>query len=128
MQQKVDRQFIYLKPTDKAEIGKIKNIRMYKEDKKAGYWYGELSKTILEKTRTAFGLIKMAQEKLDGYNRIQEAVDRMRNLPGDKVPDLVDYPVNANLFIHQRRAVNMALLTFGVIKPEEVIGDAVHQG
>ena len=121
MQQKIDENFMYLKPTEKEEIAKIKSIRMFKEDRKAGYWYGELSKTLLEKTKSAFGLIRPAQNKLDEFNRVQAAVDKMRNLPNDEVPDLVEYPVNANLFIHQRRAVNMALLTFGVLDPDIVL-------
>lgn len=123
MQQKIDEQFMYLRPQEKEEIAKIKAMRMFKENRKEGYWYAELSKTMLEKVKSTFGLIKPAQNKLAEYNRIQVAVDKMRNLPNDQVPDLVEYPVNANLFVHQRRAVNMALLTFGVLSPDTVLGE-----
>lgn len=50
-------------------------------------------------------------------NRVQEAVDRERV---KEHPDpMVRYPVTKNLYEHQVRAANMALMTFGILEPEE---------
>lgn len=51
-------------------------------------------------------------------NTIQGAVDQERIRPNPMAA--VDYPVSMNLFQHQVRAANMALLTFGMISPKEV--------
>ena len=49
----------------------------------------------------------------------QRAVDKMRV---EKEPEaLVKYPVQGSLYEHQVRAANMALLTFGLADPKEVL-------
>ena len=51
-------------------------------------------------------------------HRVQTAVDRERLNPDPA--QLYKYPVKLPLYKHQIRAANMALLTFGLIAPQEV--------
>lgn len=57
-----------------------------------------------------------ADALLKELHAIHEAVDRERVRECPK--PLVKYPVKMPLYQHQTRAANMALLTFGWIKPE----------
>ena len=50
-------------------------------------------------------------------NAVQEAVDAERVRPVGELKPLVKYPVKRNLYAHQMRAANMALLTFGLMDP-----------
>ena len=122
---KMEDGFLLARP-EPTEVGKLKNLRMFKENKKEGYWYAEISKTMLERMQKEFGLTAPAQRELIRLRRVQKAVDRVRNTPDDKLPDVVKFPVKASLFAHQRRGVIMTLLTFGVLKPEEVFPDDVQ--
>ena len=49
---------------------------------------------------------------------LQNAIDSERM--AEKPVPLVKYPVKLNLFAHQIRGANMALLTFGFTDPPEV--------
>ena len=60
--------------------------------------------------------IESYRQRLD---ETQRAVDKMRI---EKEPEaLVKYPVQGSLYEHQVRAANMALLTFGLADPKEVL-------
>ena len=60
--------------------------------------------------------IESYRQRLD---ETQRAVDKMRV---EKEPAaLVKYPVQGSLYEHQVRAANMALLTFGLADPKEVL-------
>lgn len=60
--------------------------------------------------------IESYRQRLD---ETQRAVDKMRV---EKEPEaLVKYPVQGSLYEHQVRAANMALLTFGLADPKEVL-------
>ena len=120
MIQKVQDGFLLIKPRTKEEVALIKQWRMFKENKKEGFWYAELSKTMLEKVKANGGLIPSALAELDKMEKVQKAVDYVRNLPIDKIPNVVNFPVRATPYAHQKRGAIMALLTFGVIQPEDV--------
>jgi hypothetical protein len=59
--------------------------------------------------------IEAERQRLAGIRR---AVDRERSAAEPKA--LVKYPVNREMYAHQTKAANMALLTFGIIPPEVV--------
>ena len=120
MVQKLENGYLLIKSDNREEISKIKSWRMFKENKKEGYWYAEVSKTMLEKVKANGGLIPSAMAELERLQRVQRAVDYVRSLPDDKIPQVVKFPVKAQLFKHQQRGVIMTLLTFGVLKPEDV--------
>lgn len=120
MLQKVENGYLMLKPQSKEEATKVKSWRLFKENKQEGFWYAELNKTMLEKVKKEIGLIQSAQTELSRLERIQDAVNYVRNISDEALPTPIKYPVKAKLFKHQQRGVLMALLTFGVLKPEDV--------
>lgn len=81
-------------------------------------WTGRVSRDLLEKFAGIVRLPPYIQGVLDDMRKVQDAVDKERGLP-DPAP-LTQYPVKKSLYLHQVRAANMALITFGMIKPEEV--------
>lgn len=81
-------------------------------------WTGRVSRDLLERFAEIVRLPPYIQAVLDDMRKVQAAVDLERSLP-DPAP-LTRYPVRKNLYQHQIRAANMALVTFGIIAPEEV--------
>lgn len=118
MQQKIDNGIIFVK-ADKSEGSMIRSWRMMKWDKDKGFWYGDVSKQLLEKLNENGGLIPPAKKELAMMRRVQDAVDRERVKPDEQVKLLMDVPVKASLYAHQKRAFNMAAYVFGLAEPEE---------
>ncbi|MCD8366111.1 MAG: hypothetical protein LUC83_09975 [Clostridiales bacterium] len=118
MLQKLENGTIYVKP-DKEQEAVIKSWRMMKQDKKRGYWYGPASIQLLQNLKRNGGLIPPAQEELERLLAVQRAVDAERVKPDAEVKPMCNFPVKANLYTHQIRAANMALLIFGLVDPEE---------
>lgn len=118
MQQKIEDRIIFVKPT-KEEEAIIKNWRMMKKDKKKEYWYGEISRPLLENLQRNGGLIPPARKILNDMLAVQKAVDTERVKPDKEIKPRYKYPVKAKLFTHQIRAANMALMIFGILPPEE---------
>lgn len=117
MQQKIDDGFIYVKAS-KEEEAVIKTWRMMKKDKEKGYWYGAISRPLLENLKRNGGLIPPAKKILDDMLTVQAAVDAERIKPDKSISPRYKYPIKAKLFTHQIRAANMALMVFGVVPPE----------
>jgi len=117
MQQKIEDRIIFVKPT-KEEEAIIKNWRMMKKDKKKEYWYGEISRPLLENLQRNGGLIPPARKILNDMLAVQKAVDTERVKPDKEVKARYKYPVKAKLFTHQIRAANMALMVFGILPPD----------
>ena len=117
MRQKIDNGIIYVQPS-KEEEAVIKTWRMMKKDKEKGYWYGAISRPLLENLKRNGGLIPPAKKILDDMLTVQAAVDAERIKPDKSISPRYKYPVKAKLFTHQVRAANMALMVFGVVPPE----------
>lgn len=72
-----------------------------------------------ETDRTAGNSYTATPHNTQRLDETQRAVDKMRV---EKEPEaLVKYPVQGSLYEHQVRAANMALLTFGLADPKEVL-------
>ena len=78
---------------------------------------GIASAELLNKLATIVHLPPSIEEERVRMNTVQEAVDRER-VKKDPKP-MVRYPVTKNLYEHQVRAANMALMTFGILDPNE---------
>ena len=117
MMQKIDSGLIYVIP-DEKDISAIRGWHLMKEDKKKGFWVGDISRTLLEKIRDLGGLIPAARKELDHLTRIQRAVDAERIKPDEDVKPMYKYPVKVELYKHQARAANMACYIFGIFEPE----------
>ena len=96
----------------------IRSWGLMKYRAKEQKWTGRVSRDLLEKFEQIVRLPPYIQRVLDEMRAVQSAVDMERSLP-EPAP-LVRYPVKKKLYVHQTRAANMALVTFGMIAPEEV--------
>lgn len=76
---------------------------------------GTASLELLNKLATIVHLPPSIEAERIRMNSVQEAVDRER-VKKDPQP-MVKYPVTKNLYEHQVRAANMALMTFGILDP-----------
>jgi len=117
MQQKIDNGIIFVKAS-KEEEAVIKTWRMMKKDKDKGYWYGEITRPLLENLQRNGGLIPPAKAILKEMLTVQAAVDAERLKPDKEIKPRYKYPVKAKLFTHQTRAANMALMVFGILPPD----------
>lgn len=80
---------------------------------------GDCSKELLDKLSKIVRLPPAIESYRQRLDETQRAVDKMRV---EKEPEaLVKYPVQGSLYEHQVRAANMALLTFGLADPKEVL-------
>ena len=87
------------------------------KDKQKGWWYGKASLQLLDKLYHNGGLIPAAKKEMERLAQIQEAVDRERIRPAEGLKPMAEYPVKPNLYAHQIRAANMALMVFGMAEP-----------
>ena len=118
MQQKIDDGMIFVRAS-KEEEAVIKTWRLMKKDKEKGYWYGSISRPLLENLKRNGGLIPPAKKILDEMLTVQAAVNTERIKPDSKIKARYKYPVKVKLFTHQTRAANMALMVFGIVDPKE---------
>ena len=114
MQQKIEDGIIFVKAS-KEEDAIIKTWRMMKKDKEKGYWYGEITRPLLDNLQRNGGLIPPAKAILKEMLTIQKAVDKERMTEEPK--PLIVPPVKVKLFKHQVRGYNMALMTLGLVEP-----------
>jgi len=122
MQQKIDDGILFVKAS-KEEGSMIRSWRMMTYDKAKGYWFGQMSIPLLENLMANGGLIPPAKEALAEMKRIQAAIDAERMKPDEEVRCYIEPPVKATLYAHQRRAMNMALINFGLIEPDQIKED-----
>ena len=116
MMMKVDGGYIFVKAS-REEEAVIKTWKMMSKDKQKGWWYGRISLQPLDKLYHNGGLIPAAKKEMERLAYIQEAVDRERTRPAEGLKPMVKYPVKPNLYAHQTRAANMALMVFGMVEP-----------
>ena len=116
MQQKIEGGRLFIRGT-KEEDAKIKKWHLMKYDRKNNYWHGDISLALLEKVKENGGLIPPAKKMLEDLKNIQTVVDIEKTK--DNVVCYLEPPVKANLYKHQKRAVNMALMVFGMTTAEK---------
>ncbi len=116
MLQKIENGMMFVKTDSKEQDAIIKTWRLMKKDTKRGYWYGLVSKQLLLNLQQNGGLIAPAKKLLNKMQAVQDAVDAERVKPDEDVIPMCRFPVKANLYKHQIRAANMALITFGAVE------------
>lgn len=88
-----------------------------KWNKQQKWWEGLVCAELLNRLAGLIPLPKPLDTERHRLNAVQEAVDAERVRPTGDLKPLVKYPVKRNLYAHQMRAANMALLTFGLMDP-----------
>ena len=88
-----------------------------KWNKKQNWWEGLVCAELLNRLSKLIPLRKPLNAERYRLNAVQEAVDAERVRPTEDLKPFAKYPVKRNLYAHQMRAANMALLTFGLMDP-----------
>ena len=118
---------LLMRDMDNVQYQLIRNTGKCKWDKQKKMLIGPADLELLEHLHR---IIRLPQNIAAEYQRqkaVQVAIDAER-MNEDPVP-FVEYPVKIPLFKHQIRGCNLALLTFGVVEPGEVMkGDDAGMG
>lgn len=111
---------VYLKDLTPEQIARIKSWNCMKWNRQLQMMIGELSMDVLDRLSRMVRLPPAAEEIRQEMKLRQAAVDAERTAPDPK--PLAKYPVKKNLYSHQVRAANMALLVFEAADPGLVLG------
>lgn len=111
---------LYIKEADQVQLSVIRSWGTFRWIKSAQMMKGPASRDSLNRIAKMVRLPPYIEEERKRINAVQDAVDRERTKPESEVKCYVKPPVKKALYIHQQRAFNMALLTFGIIEPEEL--------
>ena len=115
---------ILIKDADSTQGAVIRSWNRMRWNKSLKLFEGDLSGDLLDRLAKLVKLPQAIEEERQAIHRVQRAVDQER---ARKDPEpLVRYPVTKQLYKHQVRAANMALITFGIIHPEA--GEARRSG
>ena len=124
MRMKMQDGMIYIIEANPSQGASIKSWGLMKWNRKEKMWYGKTSGSLLNKLSALLPALPPSIEaERIRLNETQAAVDYERTLPNDQLKPLTRFPVTRSLYAHQTRAANMALLTFGIIDPKEVLHD-----
>jgi hypothetical protein len=122
MKMKLDSGMLYIKDANPVtQEPLIKSWSLMKWNRKMRWFEGIVCRELLNRLRSMTALPPSIEAERVRLNRIQDAVDKERMLPSKELRPLTAYPVTRSLYEHQVRAANMALLTFGLTDPEEVL-------
>ena len=107
---------VLIKDADSTQGAVIRSWNRMRWNKSLKLFEGDLSGDLLDRLAKLVKLPQVIEEERQAIHRVQRAVDQER---ARKDPEpLVRYPVTKQLYKHQVRAANMALITFGIIPPE----------
>ena len=120
MLMKMENGTLYIKALDQVQLSVIRSWGTFRWIKSAQMMQGPANRDSLNRLAHMVRLPPLIEEERKHLNAVQAAVDRERTKPEAEVKCYVEPPVKKALYIHQQRAFNMALLTFGMIQPEDV--------
>ena len=107
---------VLIKDADSTQGAVIRSWNRMRWNKSLKLFEGDLSGDLLDRLAKLVKLPQAIEEERQAIHRVQRAVDQER---ARKDPEpLLRYPVTKQLYKHQVRAANMALITFGIISPE----------
>ena len=114
---------ILIKDADNMQFTIIKSWNKMRWSKAEQMLRGPADGELLNKLAGLVRLPIALEAERQRLNRIAEAVDKER-MTEEPVP-LYKPPVKLDMFKHQVRAYNMALLTFGLVNPPEEVAESV---
>ena len=109
---------LYIRQLDDTQYQIIKSWNKMKWSRQNKMLIGPADYDLLERLSRMCKLPPNIEAERKRMEAVQIAVDKERM--NEHPEPLVHYPVKMKLFDHQCRGANMALLTFGIIKPEEL--------
>lgn len=114
---------ILIKDADNMQFTIIKSWNKMRWSKAEQMLRGPADGELLNKLAGLVRLPIALEAERQRLNKISEAVDKER-MTEEPVP-LYEPPVKLDMFKHQVRAYNMALLTFGLVNPPEEVAESV---
>lgn len=118
MKIKMDKGYIIIIEANSTQTAVLKSWGgMMKWNKRQKWWEGLVCAELLNRLSKLIPLPKPLNAERHRLNAVQEAVDAERVRPAEDLKPFTKYPVKRNLYAHQMRAANMALLTFGLMDP-----------
>lgn len=118
MKMAIQNNTIKIIEADMTQAAIIKSWNKMKFTKAKQMYEAPLSADLLNRLATLVRLPESIEAMRQEMNTRQDAIDRER-VRKDPKP-FCRYPVKKNLYQHQVRAANMALLAFGMVDPAEV--------
>lgn len=119
MKMALSKGIVYIKDFTPNENSKIKSWGLMKYSSKLKMYVGPASHELLKHIAQIRPLSPEAEKFYREQEKTQRAVDYVRTMKNP--PMMVKAPVKKKLYEHQVRAFDMALITFGVIDPDEVL-------
>lgn len=111
---------VYIKDASPAQAAALKSWGLFQYDRKTGIYSGAETLELLSRVyKLTKALPEPLMKELRRLQAVQDAVDVLRTEKDPK--PLTKFPVKPKLYQHQIRAADMALVTFGLIPPEEVL-------
>lgn len=120
MKLKLESGTIYIKDADITQYTVIKGWGRLKWSRKTGLFSGPATLEVLDRLAKLVRLPESVEAERARMRSIANAVDRVRMDPEPE--PFIATPVKVKPFLHQIRAYNMALLTFGFAQPADVQG------
>ena len=122
MKIKIDDGYIYIIEANEFQSSRLKSWKdLVKWEKKSAMWKAPVCLEFLRRFEKICRMPDVLKEEKTRLEKVQQAVDAERIRPADDVRPYYPYPVTKSLYKHQIRAANMALMTFGIVPPEEAI-------
>ncbi len=109
---------LYIREPDNVQFTVIKSWGKMKWNRSRKELSGPADAELLNRLHSLVNLPPTIEKERRRLNGIQAAVDAERMNP-DPQP-FIEPPIKVKPFKHQVRGYNMALLTFGLVDPEEV--------
>lgn len=109
---------LWIKNADNTQFTIIKSWNLMRWDKANQMLRGPATAELLNRLASITRLTPPAEAERQRLNGVLAAVDRVRMM--DDPSPIVEPPVKMKMFKHQTRGYVMALLTFGLINPEDV--------
>lgn len=117
MKMKLENGELIVADVDSSQYAIIKSFNLMRWNRQRQWLEGPCTMELLDKFSRLVKLPQTIEDERLRMHHLQDAIDKERMK--DKPTDIYKYPIKGNLFIHQAKAANMCLLTFGLVTPDE---------
>lgn len=117
MKMKLENGELIVADVDSSQYAIIKSFNLMRWNRQRQWLEGPCTMELLDKFSRLVKLPQTIEDERLRMHHLQDAIDKERMK--DKPTNIYKYPIKGNLFIHQAKAANMCLLTFGLVTPDE---------
>ena len=109
--------YILIKDADNQQFTIIKSWGKMRWSRSDQTLKGPVDHELLDRLAALVRLPEAIEAERQRQNKLIKAIDKERM--NENPVQLYKYPVKKNLFLHQVRGANMAMMTFGFVDPPE---------